>query len=179
MDEKTGMQALSRRWPGSPPEPGRDGRFEFEYRRRGTRNLLAVFDPQTGEVFGRCTRRRTADDLVGFMDAVATRYCDEEVYVIWDNLNIHHGPRWEEFNERHGGRFHFVYTPIHASWVNQIEIWLGILHRRVLQHGSFSSAAELVRRVHGFIRHWNRCEAHPFHWTFRGTRSSMGARRAA
>src|SRR5690606_21107086 len=40
------------------------------------------------------------------------------VYVVWDNLNVHTGKRWEDFNERHGGRFHFLYTPKHASWVN-------------------------------------------------------------
>lgn len=71
------------------------------------------------------------------MDEVAKRYPVGEVYIVWDNLNIHHGPRWEEFNRRHGGRFHFVYTPLHASWVNQIEIWFSIVRRRILKHASF------------------------------------------
>jgi transposase len=89
---------------------------------------------------------------------------------VWDNLNIHKdGPseRWTEFNARHGGRFHFHYTPIHASWVNQIESWFAILQKRVLRHGVFDSVEALEERVAGFIRHWN-ADRHPFWWTFKG-----------
>src|SRR6266851_1084141 len=72
------------------------------------------------------------------------------------------------FNELHGGRFHFVYTPKHASWVNQVEIWFAILQRRVLRYGNFRCREELRERVEGFIEHWSEKEAHPFRWTFRG-----------
>jgi DDE superfamily endonuclease len=112
------------------------------------------------------------------MEALAKRYPTGRVYVVWDNLNIHHGERWKKFNRRHRGRFRFVHTPLHASWVNQVEIWFSILQRRVLKHGSFVSAAELTARVLGFVRHWNRHEAHPFRWTFRGRRWSVGQRAA-
>lgn len=168
VDEKTCIQALSRRYPTQPASPGELGRFEFEYKRHGTLALIAAFDVRTGRVFGQCRRRRTAKDLEQFMDAVARRYPSGNVYIIWDNLNIHHGEAWQRFNERHGGRFHFVYTPKHASWVNQVEIWFGILQRRVLRYGEFSNREDLRARIEGFIRHWNRCEAHPFRWTFRG-----------
>ena len=84
------------------------------------------------------------------------------------NLNIHKGEKWQEFSRQHGGRFHFVYTPLHASWVNQIEIWFGILQRRLLRYGEFNSVQELSARIEGFIKHWNLFEAHPFRWTFRG-----------
>jgi len=90
---------------------------------------------------------------------------------VWDNLNIHHDgkdQRWTRFNLRHGGRFQFVHTPLHASWVNQVEVWFSILQRRVLRHGSFDSPAMLRDRVLGFVRYWNRYEAHPFRWTFNG-----------
>ena len=121
MDEKTCIQALERKHLGRRAIPGRAGRREFEYIRHGTRTLIAAFDVKTGQVFGQCRQRRTAEDLRQFMEALAERYPKGEVYVVWDNLNIHHGAAWRRFNERHGGRFHFVYTPLHASWVNQIK----------------------------------------------------------
>jgi len=179
VDEKTSIQALERvhptRWPGK----NATGKFEFEYERHGTQALIAAFEPQTGKVFGSVGPTRTAEDIVAFMDAVAERYPDGNVYVIWDNLNTHKGERWTEFNLRHGGRFHFVYTPIHASWLNQVEIWFGILSRRILRYGEFRSQADLRERILGFVEHWNTWEAHPFNWTPRGTRRKMGKRKAS
>jgi transposase len=102
------------------------------------------------------------------MEQVAERYPTGIVTVIWDNLNIHKAKVWEEFNQRHGGRFRFVYTPLHASWVNQIEIWFSVLARRCLKHGSFASVDELEKTVMAFIDYWNEYEAHPFRWRFRG-----------
>lgn len=178
VDEKPGMQALEHRHPMRTAEPQRYGRKEFEYRRRGTVTLIASFDARSGQVFGQC-RRRTAQGLVAFMDELAKRYPSGPVYVVWDNLNTHHGDRWQKFNERHGGRFRFVHTPLHASWVNQIEIWFSILARRVLKHASFTSTSDLRRRVLGFITHWNRAEAHPFRWCFRGRWKRDERRRVA
>ena len=125
---------------------------------------------------------RTAANLVSFMEELARRYPTGDVYIVWDNLNIHYDgrdERWTRFNERHGGRFHFVYTPLHASWVNQIEIWFSILQRRVLRHGSFSTVAEPTRRIMSFIAQWNRYECHPFRWTFRGQFQQDESRLAA
>ncbi len=93
--------------------------------------------------------------------------------VVWDNLNVHYDGepmRWTEFNKRHGGRFRFVHTPKHASWVNQVEIWFSILERRLLRNGSFGSVDAVVERTLGYVDHWNEHERHPFEWTFRGTR---------
>lgn len=168
IDEKTCMQALARRHPTRPAAPGRPVRFEFEYKRHGTLVLLAALDVATGKLFGQCRQHRRASDLLDFMKAVAERHDRGDVYVIWDNLNIHHGERWIRFNRRHGGRFHFVHTPIHGSWVNQVEIWFSVLQRRVLRYGDFPSRGALQERVEGFIDHWNEHEAHPFRWTFRG-----------
>ena len=179
VDEKCGIQALERRYPTQSPRRGQPGRFEFEYRRHGTRTLLAAFETRTGHVVGHCGASRTAADLLAFMETVAESYPTGPVYVIWDNLNIHHGEAWRHFNERHGGRFHFVYTPLHASWVNQVEIWFSILQKRVLKHGDFRSPAELAVRVMAFISHWNRREAHPFRWTFRGRFTQHPDRQAA
>ena len=169
IDEKP-MQALARR---HPTHAGHHGilRHEFEYRRRGTCSLLAAFDIRSGKVFGRVVRHRDARALVSFMHALAQRYEGRPVYVLWDNLNLHYDGRdgrWTRFNQEHGRRFRFVYTPLHASWVNQVEIWFSILQRRVLRYGSFESVTALAHDVLGFIKHWNRAEAHPFRWTFAG-----------
>jgi len=104
------------------------------------------------------------------MEMLAERYPDGEVYVVWDNLNTHKdGPdkRWTKFNARHDDRFHFVYTPIHASWMNQVEVWFSILERRLLRYGDFDTPKHLAWQVHLFIHHWNQHEAHPFRWTWR------------
>jgi transposase len=168
IDEKPGMQALEHRFPMHPSARGRVGRKEFEYIRHGTRTLIASYNVGTGEVLGRCGPTRTADDLVAFLEQVAAHHPTGLVYVIWDNLNIHSGPRWAAFNARHDERFHFVYTPKHASWTNQVEIWFSVLTRRVLRHASFVSADELAERVRAFIAHWNQTDRRPFRWTFRG-----------
>ncbi|MBS2023922.1 MAG: IS630 family transposase [Deltaproteobacteria bacterium] len=168
VDEKTCIQALERRRLFQAAVPGRVGRSEFEYIRHGTRNLIAALDIATGKVFGQCRKRRTAKDLAAFMEQLARRYPTGEVYIVWDNLNIHCGDPWKHFSARHGGRFHFVHTPKHASWMNQIEIWFSILHRRVLKHGDFANVDQMLGAILGFIAHWNRVEAHPFRWTFRG-----------
>ena len=161
------------RKPGLKPPNQRHGsvRKEFEYSRHGSSTLIAAFDTKTGKVYSECRDRRTADDLIAFMEAVAAR-TPGVVIVIWDNLNVHHDgkdSRWTAFNERHGGRFRFVHTPTHASWLNQVECWFSILERRLLRHGSFPNVATLNGQVEAFIAHWNQVEAHPFKWTFRGT----------
>lgn len=171
IDEKTGMQALGRKHPTRLAKPGRDGRLEFEYIRRGTRVLFAAFNPHSGHVIGQVRAHRGADDLVAFMEKVAQRHPSGDVHIIWDNLNIHFDgkdERWSRFNARHGHRFHFHYTPLHASWVNQVEIFFSILHKRILRYRAYDSAAELKRSIESFLAHWNRHEAHPFCWTFKG-----------
>jgi transposase len=155
-------------------------RYEYEYRRHGTQALLAAFDIRTGHVFGRVVPNRNAEALVSFMHELAARYPKGDVYVVWDNLNIHYDgaeDRWRKFNEQHGGRFRFVHTPKHASWMNQVEIWFSILHRRVIKYGDFASPAVQAKRVLGFIAHWNEAERHPFRWTWRTDRRKN--RRAA
>ena len=169
VDEKP-MQVLERIHPTHTDPRDASVRHEFEYKRHGVQVLLAAFDIRTGEVVGSVVPQRTGDALVAFMDEVAKRYRGRQVYVVWDNLNVHYdgkAERWTRFNERHGGRFHFVYTPKHASWLNQVEIWFSILHRRVLEHGDFATVERQRRQVEAFTRHWNVVERHPFRWTWR------------
>lgn len=178
IDEKTGMQALGRKHPTKMPEPGQAGRFEYEYIRNGTRKLLAALNPHTGEVYGQMRAHRKAEDLVDFMEEIARRHPDGDVYVVWDNLNIHYDgadKRWTRFNQRHGGRFHFVYTPIHASWVNQIELFFGILQRRILRYGVFDNLEQIDHAVLDFVEYWNAHERKPFRWTFKGYPLQIGS----
>jgi len=93
---------------------------------------------------------------------------------VWDNLNTHRAQAvWERFNARHGGRFVFRFTPLHASWVNQIELLFGIYSRRVLRHASHTSTAHLRERTEAFIAQRNSTPK-PFKWTFAGFELQTG-----
>jgi transposase len=172
VDEKTGMQALSRARELQPAAPGRAGRLEFEYRRNGTRCLFACFNVGTGRVVGRITNSRKRPDFFAFLDLIARKYRQPRVHVILDNLNTHKdtsmGAFLSDWNRRHGSRFVFHFTPTHGSWLNQVELWFAIITRRVLRHGNFRSVDELNAALEQFITRWNRREAHPFRWSYRG-----------
>jgi transposase len=172
IDEKTGMQALSRSHALRPAAAGRAARFSFEYKRNGTRCLFACFNVATGRVLGRLTRHRKRPDFFSFMDMVASVYRQARVHVVLDNLNTHRdttkGAFVTEWNRRHGDRFVFHYTPTKGSWLNQVELWFGIVSRRILRYGNFHSPDELVRAIEAFIEEWNRAEAHAFRWTYEG-----------
>jgi len=171
IDEKTGMQALERRFPDRPAVPGRKRRREFEYIRHGTQSLFCSFEVHRGRIVESCGQTRKARDLRRFMSRIAREYPTGTVHVVWDNLNIHYDgkeERWTKFNRRYGNRFVFHYTPKHASWVNQVELFFSILERQCLRDGSFGSVEELRAAVSAFIQYWNREKARPFRWTFKG-----------
>ncbi len=173
IDEMTGLQALEHRFPDhwGPGRPRGCPRREWEYKRHGTQTVIAAFDVRTGKVVATCGATRKGKDLMRFMRKVAAEYPQGTVHIIWDNLNIHYdGPtrRWSRFNRRNGGRFVFHYTPRHASWVNQVEMFFSIVHRQGLRHGDFHSLVELRAALLGFIAYWNRERAHPFRWSFSG-----------
>lgn len=172
INEKTGMQATGRKNETQRSITGRPGRYEYEYIRHGTLSIFSSFDIKTGEVYSECNPTRTGSDLATFMENVANKYEDaSRIIVIWDNLNIHYDGkdnRWTNFNQRHDGKFEFHYTPNHASWVNQVEIFFSILPKRALKHGSICSQDDLKEQVMAFIKRWNEKDGHPFNWTFRG-----------
>ena len=179
VDEKP-MQAISRRF-GDRRIRDASTREDYEYRRNGTCCLLGAVNVKTGRVHGRVVLRRTAEALIHFMSHLARVYEGKHVIIVWDNLNTHYDGkdrRWENFNKKHNGRFEFVYTPIHASWVNQIEQWFSVLQRRLLRHGSFEHVGHLKDRVEGFIRWWNLNERKPTRWTFDGNFSHYRQRAA-
>jgi transposase len=172
IDEKTGMQAIERKYETKMPTPGKAGKYEYEYIRHGTQSLLAGFNIIDGRVTAECLPTRKAEDLIEFMEKLALEYKDEKkIHIIWDNLNIHKdgaNGRWTEFNERHNNKFHFHYTPIHASWVNQVEIFFSILQKKCLRYANFKSVGELKEVVMKYIIKWNEKEGHPFKWIFKG-----------
>lgn len=181
VDEKP-MQVLERKHPARADRRDASLRYEYEYKRHGTQSLLAAFNVKTGRVLGRVVPHRDANALVAFMNDLARHYPSKKICIVWDNLNIHYDgrdARWTTFNARHGGRFRFIYTPIHASWMNQVEIWFSILHRRIIKYGDFASAAEQAQRVNGFIKYWNLFERHPFRWTWRTDKLQNDQRLAA
>lgn len=168
IDEKP-IQVLGRRHPN---RPGPDGKVkvEYEYIRRGTNYLFGALNVRTGKVFCKAYKRRRDQDTFSFMKKVAKQYPDKEIFVVWDNLSTHiDGSRekWTMFNKEHGNRFHFVYTPIHASWVNQIECWFSILQRELLRWADFKDIKDMRESVYAFIREYN-MTAKPFRWNYRG-----------
>lgn len=174
IDEKTGIQAIERKHADRAPQPARVRRREFEYIRHGTQALTAALDVHSGRVIGSCTDRRTQADLVAFMEQVALAYPKGPVHVVWDNLNTHRAQAvWDDFNARHDRRFVFHFTPLHASWVNQIELLFGIYSRRVLRHASHVSIEQLRRRTEAFVAQRNRAPK-PFKWTFAGFELQTG-----
>ena len=174
VDEKTGIQAIERKHADRAPESGRARRREFEYIRHGTQALIAAMDVHSGRVIGSCTDRRTQDDLVAFMEQVAQAYPKGPVHIVWDNLNTHRAQAvWDDFNARHHQRFVFHFTPLHASWVNQIELLFGIYSRRVLRHASHSSIEHLRQRTEAFMTQRNQAPK-PFKWTFAGFELQTG-----
>ena len=174
IDEKTGIQAIERKHADREPLPGRARRREFEYIRHGTQALIAALDVHSGRVIGSCSDRRTQADLVAFMEQVALAHPKGRVHIVWDNLNTHRAQAvWDDFNARHGSRFVFHFTPLHASWVNQIELLFGIYSRRVLRHASHSSIAQLRERTEAFMAQRNQAPQ-PFKWTFAGFELQTG-----
>ena len=95
------------------------------------------------------------------MNEPAAEYPDQELHIILDNLNTHK-PKNDRWLPRHPN-LHFYYTPTHASWLNQIEIWFSILWRSALKGGSFTSIRDLCTAINHFIDAYNE-NAHPVEW---------------
>jgi transposase len=163
VDEKTQVQALERTQPLLPISFGKNEKRTHDYVRHGTTNLFAALDVATGEVMGKCFPRRRTAEFIAFMDQVAERHPDRELHVVLDNLSTHSGREVDAWLAAHPNvRFHF--TPIGSSWLNQIEIWFGVITRQAIRRGSFGSLHILIDTINAYIATWN-VDARPFNWT--------------
>jgi len=167
VDEKSGMQAKSRINPTRPAVPGVPVRREFEYRRHGTAVLFAALNVHEGDVAGWVTDSTRSENFVAFLgDLVAQTPAGLDLHCIVDNLKTHSTELVEQFLHQHP-HVHLHFTPTHASWLNQVELFFSILERRLLRRGEFTSVDELAGRVIAFIKDYNR-RATPFRWTYDG-----------
>ena len=162
VDEKPHIQALERAqgWLKLPNGKAVTG-YSHEYKRHGTTTLFAALNVATGQVKAGHYQRRRRVEFLDFMNAVIAEYPDQEIHVILDNLNTHK-PKRDHWLSLHKN-VHFHYTPTHASWLNQIEIWFSILSRRALKGASFTSPKQVRHAIDLFIRAHNK-KAAPFNW---------------
>lgn len=167
-DEKTQLQALARKHPGLPMQPGRVERREFEYKRGGTLNLFCSLDVATGEVFGRTYERKRAVEFLAYLRALREHYPGEVLHIILDNLSSHKTPEVLAFVAA-DGKMHLHFVPKHGSWLNQVEIFFSVLVRRVIRRGDFADKDDLSRKLLAFLDHWNRHEKKPLRWTYTST----------
>jgi transposase len=167
VDEKSGMQAKSRLNPTKPAVPGAPARREFEYRRHGTAVLFAGLDVHDGTVAGWVTDSTCSANFIDFLaDLVAQTPAGLDLHCIVDNLSAHKTPKVDEFLGQNP-HVHLHFTPTHASWLNQVELFFSILERRLLRRGEFASVGQLSERIVAFINDYNR-RAKPFRWTYDG-----------
>jgi putative transposase len=169
VDEKTGIQALDRNQPVLPLKPhGKLKNIPFEYKRLGTTSLLAALDVHQGTVVGTCDKRHTHQEFLSFLKHLEKTYRQRgrDIHIICDNYSTHRHKKVKQWVEAQENLFiHF--TPTHASWLNQVEIWLSIMSRKVLKQGIFKSIPDLISKIKIFIKNYNET-AKPFAWTYTG-----------
>lgn len=167
-DEKTSIQARKRKAVTSPPRAGSSLQVEHEYERRGALAYLAAWDVHRAKIFGRCEQKTGIEPFERLVEQVMSQEpyrSARRVFWIMDNGSSHRGQpsnarltkRWESLIP--------VHTPVHASWLNQVEIYFSILQRKVLTPGDFSSLSELETTILKFQGYYETI-AKPFSWKF-------------
>lgn len=166
LDEKTSLQPRTRTHLTRPPLTGSvPARLEHEYERKGALNLFAAFDTRSGEVIGLLRGRKRQVEFIALLEAIerSTPPSVTTIHLVCDNVSVHHGKQARAWLEQHPRcRLHF--TPVHCSWMNQVEQWFSILQRKRMVAPNFANLSELETKILAFIAEWNAI-AHPFAWT--------------
>jgi len=158
--------------PDSPMRPGRPGRSDYEYVRRGTANVFCIVEPKTGRRLTHATRRRTNRDFARALRRIARTYrTAKRIHLVLDNLSSHSEKACiETFGEREGrslwARFKIHFTPKHGSWLNAAEMEASLLSRQCLGKRRIPDRSTLVREVRAWRRVATR-EGMPIRWKFR------------
>lgn len=170
-DEKTSIQARIRKHPSLPPRPAQAARVEHEYARGGAWAYFAALDVHRAKVFGRCeqtTGIKPFDRLVAQVMATAPYRDARHVFWIVDNGSSHRGQASVRRLQMAFPNLVLVHGPVHASWLNQIEIYFSIVQRKALTPNDFSSLADVEDRLLRFQQYYETI-ARPFEWKFRRT----------
>lgn len=168
-DEKSQLQALRRRHPSRPARPGQVAQVEFEYRRGGTLAYMAAYDVHRARLVGSVAEKT---GIVPFMELVAKVMTTEpyasarRVYWVVDNGSSHNGQRSVARMVEAWPTCRLVHLPIHASWLNQIEIVFSIIQRKVIKPADFADLDALADRLTRFENRYNET-ARPFDWRFK------------
>ena len=155
--------------------PGRPTRVEHEYFREGAWTYLAAWDVHRAKLFGRCEKKNgiaPTDRLMAEVMNQEPYQSAHRVFWIMDNCSAHRGQKAAQRIRSQWPNAILVHTPIHASWLNQIEIYFSIVQRKVLTPNDFLSLAQLEQRLLNFQKHYQQT-ASPFQWTF--TRKDLNA----
>jgi hypothetical protein len=174
VDEKTSLQPRPRLSPTLPAQPQNiPNRHEHEYKRAGALNLFAAFDTRSGKVYGHCAERKRQREFLAFLEVLNTEI-DEHIriiHLVCDNVSTHHGKEVQKWLANHP-RFVVHFTPVHCSWMNQVEQWFSILQRKRLRIADFTSKDHLREKLEQFICEWNQ-QAHPFNWSTKSVAKVM------
>jgi transposase len=177
VDEKPSIQALERvqgylRLPNGRAIRGQG----HEYKRHGTTTLFAALEVATGKVTGMHAPKKRREEFLTFLNQVVAAYPNQELHVVLDNFSTHK-PKHDAWLSRHRN-VHFHFTPTHASWLNQVEVWFSVLSRAALRASSFSSIQDVCERIDSFIAAYNRF-AKPFRWLAKEVHPSVPKRKIA
>lgn len=168
IDEKTAIAARSRKHPGQAVAPGRPTRQEFEYVRHGTVSIIAALDVRTGQAIAEPIGRNDSVTFQRFLTMLdANIDPDKQIHVVLDNGSSHVAKATQAWLAAHP-RWHVHWTPVHASWLNQVEMYFSALARRVIRHGDFCSRDDLINKIEAYVNEKN-TTARPYRWTYDGT----------
>lgn len=167
-DEKTSIQARKRKHTSCGPMPQKAMLVEHEYERKGACAYLAAWDVKRAKLFGRCEEKSgisSFDRLVKQVMSQEPYASGKRIFWIIDNGSSHRGESSVNRLQKQWPNIIPVHLPVHASWLNQIEIYFSIVQRKVLTPADFNSLAEVEDRLLGFQEHYQKA-AKPFEWKF-------------